>query len=1121
MVLTYAFTLASLLSAMFCSVGGNAKDWHTSDSGFKWSPKCDFPGNDIGQILSSYDTRQQCGKLCIANPECTQFVYGDHDYCYMKNSSITTSRYELPDHPTALCGFVPWRDSSENVQVRDDWNTTVEDEATCRFYGNKSVIFTTPCRKAKDCGIWYNSVAMTPGTKTCKRIGGRRGVCCPDLPKVEITEGDIPPKQKFSKERQWLTMIPAKSEEIIDANTTLTITCVYAFEDEYQRENFRIAWELPDYLLKNAELTEVERRLRKTFGKNVTHMTSSMTLTNTKIFDTGYFGCKGIPYGIQQIAIVWQYFFSLDGIELVTVAKNEFYFLIPHGQIDFEISCRPTHPDVEVYLIHRHKYTARGENWLESKVNILEDPDANWSFEPKVGLKLKKATIDDTGHYECGGKMNNEEHSRNIYVEVLGMELTKFVGEDDPLIGSNVTLVCRVFYETDMAKPPTWAYQIGNNEAMQPMNETDPPEGTQIKTDYFDYEGRTLYESRLDFVATAPSNYVFQCQANEIRTISFRVKEPINNNQTFIYIRLQNGISQNLTCVGTSTKETFQWFKDGQLYAGLLRLEGISSILLLEGKREELGTYTCRQTNQLLPRRSERSFIVSYDDGRRDTIVIAVSVAAAVLFLVGLVTSVKLYVDRKKIGTAGAFNRLLNGNVNQLNTQFPIEEQVEFLPYDKRWEFPRNRLKLGVVLGSGCFGRILKAEAIGIKDSDKAVKTVAVKMVKSDTDVAAMEALISELKILAYLGSHLNVVNLLGACTKQMDKGDLLVIVEYCRFGNLQTYLIKHRNSFINQVDEFGNLKSVGELDNNDTISTHTDNIVVDYDKLHSNTSFQINSPTEFLNGSAFNISCEPNSTIAKSTADPEDSKPFWQYQQDPSATSDGSMSTRDLISWAFQITRGMDYLVSRKVLHGDLAARNILLADDGLAKVADFGMSRKLYYDENYEKKGQGLMPVKWMAIESLVDRNFTSQSDVWSYGVLLWEIFSLGKIPYPGMDVAHILIKEILRGYRMDKPNFTPNFIADMMANCWNMEPKGRPTFSQIEEIICSHMESAVSSSYLNMNEPYVKLNEERNNGKPADLYGLAKMLQEQASSMPKENSKRYLNFPVRFSTISNNDE
>lgn len=114
-------------------------------------------------------------------------------------------------------------------------------------------------------------------------------------------------------------------------------------------------------------------------------------------------------------------------------------------------------------------------------------------------------------------------------------------------------------------------------------------------------------------------------------------------------------------------------------------------------------------------------------------------------------------------------------------------------------------------------------------------------MVKSETDIAALEALVSEMKILIYIGSHLNVVNLLGTCTKRIHRGmgnlskicnrtfwilflhtgELLVIVEYCRFGNLQSYLIRHRNHFINQLDEFGNLKT--QNDTEDMSDTHFD----------------------------------------------------------------------------------------------------------------------------------------------------------------------------------------------------------------------------------------------------------------------------------------------------------
>ena len=113
-------------------------------------------------------------------------------------------------------------------------------------------------------------------------------------------------------------------------------------------------------------------------------------------------------------------------------------------------------------------------------------------------------------------------------------------------------------------------------------------------------------------------------------------------------------------------------------------------------------------------------------------------------------------------------------------------------------------LYAGKELGSGAFGRVVKATATGLK-LDEPVTTVAVKMVRSQLDTisnSAAEALISELKILIYLGSHVNVVNLLGACTERIPRnGELFVIVEYCRFGNLCTFLRQQRSNFINLVD--------------------------------------------------------------------------------------------------------------------------------------------------------------------------------------------------------------------------------------------------------------------------------------------------------------------------------
>lgn len=173
--------------------------------------------------------------------------------------------------------------------------------------------------------------------------------------------------------------------------------------------------------------------------------------------------------------------------------------------------------------------------------------------------------------------------------------------------------------------------------------------------------------------------------------------------------------------------------------------------------------------------------------------------------------------------------------------------------------------------------------------------------------------------------------------------------------------------------------------------------------------------------------------------------------------------------------------------------------------------------------------MPVKWMAIESLTDRIFSTQSDVWSYGVLLWEIFTLGKIPYPGfflnstiakisldedlfvwqgMDIGHELVREIQTGYRMEKPEFAPILFGEIMADCWKSDPKERPTFSQLEETIVAQLESSVTSNYLNMNEPYAKLNEEMENATPADSFGLSKLLKRKTSTRPSVNLFRFSN-------------
>lgn len=102
------------------------------------------------------------------------------------------------------------------------------------------------------------------------------------------------------------------------------------------------------------------------------------------------------------------------------------------------------------------------------------------------------------------------------------------------------------------------------------------------------------------------------------------------------------------------------------------------------------------------------------------------------------------------------------------------------------------------------------------------------------------------------------------------------------------------------------------------------------------------------------------------------------------------------------------------------MAARNILLAENNIVKICDFGLAKTMYKDGNYKKKGDGPLPIKWMAIESIRDRVFSTQSDIWSFGIVLWEFFTLAETPYPSME-AEKQYQKLIEGYRMEQPAYS----------------------------------------------------------------------------------------------------
>uniref|UniRef100_A0A8C6SER6 Proto-oncogene tyrosine-protein kinase receptor Ret n=1 Tax=Neogobius melanostomus TaxID=47308 RepID=A0A8C6SER6_9GOBI len=167
-------------------------------------------------------------------------------------------------------------------------------------------------------------------------------------------------------------------------------------------------------------------------------------------------------------------------------------------------------------------------------------------------------------------------------------------------------------------------------------------------------------------------------------------------------------------------------------------------------------------------------------------------------------------------------------------------------------------------------------------------------------------------------------------------------------------------------------------------------------------------------------------------------------YLENP---DDRALTMGDLISFAWQISRGMQYLAEMKLVHRDLAARNVLVAEGRKMKISDFGLSRDVYEEDSYVKRSKGRIPVKWMAIESLFDHIYTTQSDVWSFGVLLWEIVTLGGNPYPGIAPER-LFNLLKTGYRMERPENCSEEMYSLMLRCWKQEADKRPTFSDISK-------------------------------------------------------------------------
>ncbi|GMT04676.1 hypothetical protein PENTCL1PPCAC_26850, partial [Pristionchus entomophagus] len=157
--------------------------------------------------------------------------------------------------------------------------------------------------------------------------------------------------------------------------------------------------------------------------------------------------------------------------------------------------------------------------------------------------------------------------------------------------------------------------------------------------------------------------------------------------------------------------------------------------------------------------------------------------------------------------------------------------------------------------------------------------------------------------------------------------------------------------------------------------------------------------------------------------------------------TNTDGLKLKDVLSFSWQIANGLEYLTSAGCIHRDIAARNVLVDGNNVCKIGDFGLCR-LTETLLYQARG-GRLPLKWMAPEALSNLEYSFKSDVWSYGVLLWELFSFGEVPFASLQTTELLA-HLQRGNRLEKPEWCTAQVYEVMLGCWREDANDRPSFS-----------------------------------------------------------------------------
>ncbi|XP_071815322.1 uncharacterized protein [Apostichopus japonicus] len=304
-------------------------------------------------------------------------------------------------------------------------------------------------------------------------------------------------------------------------------------------------------------------------------------------------------------------------------------------------------------------------------------------------------------------------------------------------------------------------------------------------------------------------------------------------------------------------------------------------------------------------------------------------------------------------------DNLENLHLEQMYQEKAIEKTREVDPILTDKEISHDKVIIEQKLGEGEFGVVHMGKVTGMKNKVEDV-TVAIKTTKVGAFSDVKEDLINEMKLIAELGDHVNILCLLACCSMNEP---FYLITEYMKYGDLLGFLRDCRKLASAEKDQ---VYSVGEL--------------------------------------------------------------------------------QQLII-ARDIANGMAHIQERRFYHGDLAARNVLVGEGLAIKISDFGLADDIYTRGYKRRATEQKIPVKWCSLETIINGICSSEGDAWSFGVLLYEIFTLGGTPYPGI-APRLLVSQLKNGYRMDQPDSCPDDVYDLMKRCWQESPMSRPKFTNMFE-------------------------------------------------------------------------